>query len=370
MKEDRVTGLANPTLMLNGNSVSITGTIPYNNYLTYSGGVTAQVYDENWHFKTNLAVSGGVLMVNSGSNNTFSVTAASSPNTWLSTRIKTSGTPWVIPMPMPTHEWRFENNALDCAGTANGFLINAPAYVAGIEGVAALTLNGVNQYVSVATLSDFQFASNQSFTISAWVKLNSLPNARVSMVQTDPASGAWYGLGITAANQWAFFGTTDIVSPFTADAGQWHLLAAVQDGDAGSRKLFVDGLLITTGLAQAASGSGALGIGAAPGAAPSQFFNGTIDDVRLYNQALTQSDFSLLTTNLASAPNSIITYSVSGGQLVLNWPANQLWQLQMQTNNIGMGLTTNWFTVTGAAPPYPINIDPARPTVFYRLTHP
>ena len=370
MQEDQLTGLANPILTLNSNSVSISGTIPYNSYLTYSGGATAQVYDQNWHFMTSLAASGGVLMANNGSNNTFSVTAAGSPNTWLSTRIKTSGTPWVIPMPAPTHEWRFENNPLDVAGTANGTPINGPAYVTGIEGVAALSFNGVNQYVSITNVPDFQFTSTQSFTLSAWVKLKHLPNARCTIVQTDPTAGAWYGLGITAANQWAFFGTTDIVSYTTADAGQWHLLTAVQNGAAGSRKLFVDGLLMTTGLAQAASGTGALGIGALPGAAPSQFLNGAVDDVRIYNQALAPSDIGLLATNLASAANSIITYSVSGGQLVLDWPANQLWQLQMQTNSLGTGLTTNWFNVTGVVPPYNIYISPTNPTVFYRLIHP
>jgi hypothetical protein len=263
-----------------------------------------------------------------------------------------------------------ENNTLDTVGTANGVAINGTAYVPGIEGVAALSFNGINQYVNLTNIPDFQFTSTQSFTLSAWVNLKKLPNARSTIVETDPTAGAWYGLGITASNQWAFFGNTDIVSSVTADVGQWHQLAAVQDGAAGSRKLYVDGLLLVSGWAQAANGSGALGIGAMPGAAPSQFLNGSVDDVRLYNQALASTDISLLATNLASAANSIITCSAGGGQLALNWPANQLWQLQMQTNSLGTGLTTNWFNVTGAVPPYNSYISPTNPTVFYRLIHP
>lgn len=50
--------------------------------------------------------------------------------------------------------------------------------------------------------------------------------------------------------------------------------------------------------------------------------------------------------------------------------ANQLWQLQMQTNISGMGLTTNWFNLTGVVPPYTVNLSLTNPTVFYRLTHP
>jgi len=369
MKEDQATGLVNPVLTLNGNSAAVVGTIPYNNYLTYNGGSSAQIYDQNWNFKSSLPVTGANLTAVNGAN-TFSVTATNSPNAWMATRVKVSGTPWVINKPSPTHEWRFENNTLDTVGTANGVAINGPAYVTGIEGVAALSFNGVNQYVNLTNIPGFQFTSTQSFTLSAWVKLKNLPNARSTIVETDPTAGAWYGLGITAANQWAFFGATDIVSSVTADVGQWHLLAAVQDGTGGTRKLYSDGLLLVSGWAQAANGSGALGIGAMPGAAPSQFLNGSIDDVRIYNQALAPTDIGLLATNLAAAANRIITYSVGGGQLVLNWPANQLWQLQIQTNNLGTGLTTNWFNVTGAVPPYTVTLSPTNPTVFYRLSHP
>ena len=369
MLEDQATGLINPVLTLNGNSVAVAGTIPYNSYLTYSGGASAQVYDANWNYKNSLAVSGATLTAVNGAN-TLSVMATNSPNAWMATRVKVSGTPWVINKPSPTHEWRLENNTLDTVGTANGVAINGTAYVPGIEGVAALSFNGINQYVNLTNIPDFQFTSTQSFTLSAWVNLKKLPNARSTIVETDPTAGAWYGLGITASNQWAFFGNTDIVSSVTADVGQWHQLAAVQDGAAGSRKLYVDGLLLVSGWAQAANGSGALGIGAMPGAAPSQFLNGSVDDVRLYNQALASTDISLLATNLASAANSIITCSAGGGQLALNWPANQLWQLQMQTNSLGTGLTTNWFNVTGAVPPYNSYISPTNPTVFYRLIHP
>ncbi len=69
-----------------------------------------------------------------------------------------------------------------------------------------------------------------------------------------------------------------------------------------------------------------------------------------------------------------ITYSVvSGNQLVLNWPAGQGWTLQTQTNNLGTGLqpaTNAWFTVTPTpVPPYTNTVNPANPTVFYRLKY-
>ncbi len=62
-----------------------------------------------------------------------------------------------------------------------------------------------------------------------------------------------------------------------------------------------------------------------------------------------------------------ITFTVTGGQLILNWPAGQGWQLQAQTNALSVGLRTNWVTISGATPPLTNAISPATPAVFYRL---
>jgi autotransporter-associated beta strand protein len=370
MQENQAIGLVNPMLTLNGSSASISGTIPYNDYLVYSGSGTAGVYDANWNFLKTVPVSGSSMLTAVNGLNSFSVSAPGSPNAWMAVRVKVSGTPWAINKPSPIHEWPFEDNANDAVGTANGTAINQPIYVPGIQGNAALAFDGASQYVNVPNISDMQFTSTQSFTISAWVKLNDLPNTATTILAKDSTVGAWYGLGITAANQWAFSGATNVVSPTVASIGQWHLIVGVQDATAGTRELYVDGRLTASGAAQNGNGAGAIRIAALPGTTPTEFLNGTIDDVRIYNQALAQTDISLLAANLASPANSIITGSVNAGQLVLNWPANQLWQLQAQTNSLNVGLTTNWFNVTGATPPYIVNLVPTQPTVFYRLTHP
>ena len=52
------------------------------------------------------------------------------------------------------------------------------------------------------------------------------------------------------------------------------------------------------------------------------------------------------------APTNI-TYTVSGGALVLEWPNGVGWQLQAQTNGLSVGLnpaSNAWFTVTGTSP--------------------
>jgi autotransporter-associated beta strand protein len=75
---------------------------------------------------------------------------------------------------------------------------------------------------------------------------------------------------------------------------------------------------------------------------------------------------------IASNPTNI-TFSASGGSLSLSWPADHLgWILQAQTNSRAIGISTNWFDVPGSASVSSTNvsINPADPTVFYRLRKP
>ncbi len=81
---------------------------------------------------------------------------------------------------------------------------------------------------------------------------------------------------------------------------------------------------------------------------------------------------NLVVQNLAPStpPATNITYSVSSGQLVLQWPNGLGWNLQAQTNNLNVGLTASWSTITGATSPFTNNMNPANPAVFYRLSFP
>ena len=69
----------------------------------------------------------------------------------------------------------------------------------------------------------------------------------------------------------------------------------------------------------------------------------------------------------------LISFTVSGSQLTLGWPAAYLTcVLQSQTNSLNLGLSTNWVDVlgSGSSTQAIININPAKPTVFFRLRKP
>lgn len=68
-----------------------------------------------------------------------------------------------------------------------------------------------------------------------------------------------------------------------------------------------------------------------------------------------------------------ISVSVSGSTMNITWPTTHLgWILQAQTNALGSGLRTNWVDVAGSASvtSASVTINPAAPTVFYRLRQP
>jgi autotransporter-associated beta strand protein len=98
--------------------------------------------------------------------------------------------------------------------------------------------------------------------------------------------------------------------------------------------------------------------------------------------ALTVSGAGVVWTNKLEVDGSIqvlsivpttptqITSSLNGNTLNLSWPSTHIgWSLQRQINALNVGLSTNWVTVPGyeATNSASIAINPASPTVFYRL---
>jgi hypothetical protein len=192
-----------------------------------------------------------------------------------------------------THIYTLDASGSDSVGNLNGSLVNSPTIVTGNVG-NAMSFNGTNQYISVPDNPTLRFTASQSFTLSTWVYMAALPFKWSSIVTKSRDVSPWYGLYVDATNHWEFAGPTNVVSTTKATAGVWHLVTAVQDGTAGTRALYVDGVLVGSGLAQAANGSGVLEIGAA--ASTGEYFKGIIDDVRIYNRALSATEVASVYT--------------------------------------------------------------------------
>ncbi|HEU6448470.1 MAG TPA: hypothetical protein VFV23_08540, partial [Verrucomicrobiae bacterium] len=74
----------------------------------------------------------------------------------------------------------------------------------------------------------------------------------------------------------------------------------------------------------------------------------------------------------STTPTNIVM-QVIGNQLQLSWPQDHLgWRLEIQTNNLATGLSTNWTTVPDSTNVISTNIsvNSTNRSVFLRLVYP
>ena len=108
----------------------------------------------------------------------------------------------------------------------------------------------------------------------------------------------------------------------------------VQDAAAGTRTLFVNGVQVASGAAQAGDGMGALWIGGAETTA--EFFAGKIDDVRIYRAPLSSATLSALT-------EARVTLNGTGG--------NDIWTVRVSADDSKYEFFNN-ATATGTPAPH------------------
>jgi hypothetical protein len=79
---------------------------------------------------------------------------------------------------------------------------------------------------------------------------------------------------------------------------------------------------------------------------------------------------SAVTVNVITRP--AINAQLLSNALHLFWSNEVSWRLQCQTNPPNLGLTTNWFDVSGSTGTnmLVLPVDPANGDVFYRLAYP
>ena len=202
-------------------------------------------------------------------------------------------------------------------------IYNSPTRVAGKQG-NALSFNGSNQY------ADFPLTVNYSqFTVSAWFKANSFAGANARIVANEHTDtnnphkgfqlmfnnggtsgffdvGTGSGSGNHASANWTK----------TLSTGTWYHYVGVYDGR--TAYAYIDGSLVGS---DSVSGSTSKPITASGynvniGRNPEyngDYFNGAIDDVRIYNRALSADEVAALYT--AGIPEGKTTMNTSSADL-------------------------------------------------------
>ena len=85
-------------------------------------------------------------------------------------------------------------------------------------------------------------------------------------------------------------------------------------------------------------------------------------------------DGTLRVTTVSTTPVPIgATVANGGSTLDMSWPSDHIgWRLQMQTNDLSVGLNSVWYDVPGSTITNQVSLPIVKniPTVFYRLVHP
>ena len=221
------------------------------------------------------------------------------------------------PVPGLVGYWQFNEGSgittADASGNGDaGTLSGETTWVSGKVGPAALNFHGAgvrDAHVQMPDEPALRFGANDSFTVGAWVQPNALDSKWAGIItkSTDAAPG--YGIFLDPSNHWAFATSSDVnvIEGPVADT-DYHYLTAVQDGQAGVRRLYLDGTLVATGAAEDASGTGDLWVGGSK-ATNAQYFNGQVDDLRIYNRALSDSEVAALASATVVPPANSGTIS-------------------------------------------------------------
>jgi len=247
-------------------------------------------------------------------------------------------------------EYHFNGDATDSSGNGNNGVINGATFVPGVSG-QALSFDGVDDFIRAGDILDSTFTgANSRFTIGAWIKPGAVNDVVIVAKSADSRHAEdqrqFYFLFAESKLNFHWDGNLDgssyrgvIGSSVFSDLNKWYNVVAVYDGTKAvdSRvSLYVNGIAETTTIrlslgnpSSIPDGTAQLGIGAAVNSAGtlSRYnFNGTIDEVRIYNRALSADEIKAEYDKIASPPPPpvpelptivLLTFSVIGLLFVL-----------------------------------------------------
>ena len=182
------------------------------------------------------------------------------------------------------------------------------------NGVALNWVDGLNNALYFDGINDYITCGNQNFstfTAEAWV-CPAVVNVDQAIVSTlyEPSVSAGFELHISPtghlcatlrnAGVWL-----DIISPNIATTGDWMHVAVTFNGT--TALLYENGVQVASGTANYVVGSSALNIGRR--SSGSLFFNGKIDEVRIWNVVRTSTELNTaMNTELAGTETGLKSY--------------------------------------------------------------
>lgn len=247
--------------------------------------------------------------------------------------------------------WAGDGNANDIAGTYNGTLVGGATATAAGQVGQAFTFDGTNGYVQIPDNAALKPAN---LTIEAWVRFSGLDSAgnagagqQYIVFKQNTRSGFFEGYALTktrvsGSDRFDFQvsssagAAAEVTSTTAITVGTWYHVAAVRGPS--TIQLYVNGALQASAAVSFAQdyGTQPLFLGTSGQSYWDRKFKGTLDEVSLYNRALTSNEVAA--TYVAGAAGKCKT---TGGITIGTQP---------QSQTVAVGANVN-FTVAASGPP-------------------
>ncbi len=213
-------------------------------------------------------------------------------------------------------DWNFNESggtiAHDSVGNVTGTLVGGVTFTTtgGIEGGAVEITDG---YIDMGN----NFSSSSAFSLVTWVKIAAGDTSGMIPVGKHWAGvtqGYWLGInnvgdGFSQTGTESFYSasgsyTTAVGGP-AIDDGDWHQLVGVYNN--GVTSIYVDGSLAGTGSAGYSNNSADFMVGGIFNSSgiPTNLFQGYVDDVGVYDNALTGGEVKTLYNNTLNPSSSV-----------------------------------------------------------------
>ncbi len=216
-------------------------------------------------------------------------------------------------------------DAVDATGSANNGVVSGATWNSSGRVNGCLVFNGSSSTVQITN------PVCNDFSLAFWVKTSQATTAAAQwyngygLVDGD-ASGTGNDFGTAlCAGKFAFgVGNADytIFSTSLINNGAWHHCVATRQQSTGQMRMYVDGVLQATGTGNRNTLNSSVRLLFGAISSGNGYFNGSLDDVRIFSRTLTSNEVAVLYSSTLAAPTAgpMSLTAVSGNLSVcLNW---------------------------------------------------